>query len=68
MPNHDLEDQALVQLVPKVADKSPVSSYKYGRYTAVRTCVVDTGESSDVRDVLDERLIFVIGLWHSTSC
>ena len=68
MPNHDLEDQALVQLVPKVADKSPVSSYKYGRYTAVRTCVVDTGESSDVRDELDERLIFVIGLWHSTSC
>jgi hypothetical protein len=68
MPNHDLEDQALVQLVPKVADKSPVSSYKYGRYTAVRTCMVDTGESSDVRDVLDERLIFVIGLWHSTSC
>ena len=68
MPNPDLEDQALVQLVPKVADKSPVSSYKYGRYTAVRTCMVDTGESSDVRDVLDERLIFVIGLWHSTSC
>jgi hypothetical protein len=68
MPNHDLEDLALVQLVPKVADKSPVSSYKYGRYTAVRTCMVDTGESSDVRDVLDERLIFVIGLWHSTSC
>ena len=67
MPNPDLEDQALVQLVPKVADKSPVSSYKYGRYTAVRTCMVDTGESSDVRDVLDERLIFVIGLWHSTS-
>ena len=68
MPNPDLEDQALVQLVPKVADKSPVSSYKYGRYTAVRTCMVDTGESSDVRDVLDERLNFVIGLWHSTSC
>ena len=68
MPQPDLEDQALVLLVPKVADKSPVSSYKYGRYTAVRTCMVDTGESSDVRDVLDERLIFVIGLWHSTSC
>ena len=67
MPNPDLEDQALVQLVPKVADKSPVSSYKYGRYTAVRTCMVDTGESSDVRDVLDERLIFVIGVRHSTS-
>ena len=67
MPNPDLEDQALVQLVPKVADKSPVSSYKYGRFTAVRTCMVDTGESSDVRGDLDERLIFEIGLGHSTS-
>ena len=67
MPNPDLEDQALVQLAPKVADKSPVSSYKYGRYTAVRTCMVDTGESSDVRGDLDERLIFEIGLGHSTS-
>ena len=68
MPQPDLEDQALVLLVPKVADKSPVSSYKYGRFTAVRTCMVDTGESSDLRGDLDERLILENGLGHSTSC